>query len=73
METLKQHFKHLLSVKLYEEVNEIVFASNSDKDYTLEKLEEAAKSLNTTARQKKLVFSKCVDLKDFLQSVNIIS
>ncbi|CAH2105057.1 unnamed protein product [Euphydryas editha] len=73
METLKQHFKHLVTVKLYEEVNEIVFASNSDKDYTLENLEVAAKSLNMTARQKNLVFSKCVDLKDFLQSVTIIS
>nr|XP_026490448.1 methyltransferase-like protein 13 [Vanessa tameamea] len=73
IETLKQHFKHLVTVKLYEEVNEIVFATNSDNDYTLDNMEAAAKSLNQTARQKNLVNLKCVDLKDFIQSINIIS
>lgn len=72
IERLKKHFKHLATVKLYEEVNEIVFATNS-KGYTLETLEMAAKNLNVTARQKNLVKLKCVDLKDFLQSVNIVS
>ncbi|CAH0726326.1 unnamed protein product, partial [Brenthis ino] len=72
METLKRHFKHLATVKLYEEVNEIVFATNS-KNYTLENLEATARHLNVTARQRNLVNLKCVDLKDFLQSVNIIS
>ncbi|CAK1603562.1 unnamed protein product [Parnassius mnemosyne] len=73
LETLKRHFKHLISVKLYEEVNEIVFATNSNKLYTMDNLEAAVKSLNGIARQKNLVKIKCVDLKDFLQSVTIIS
>ncbi|XP_068621193.1 eEF1A lysine and N-terminal methyltransferase homolog [Battus philenor] len=73
LDTLKRHFKHLATVKLYEEVNEIVFATNSNKQYTMEDLEAAAKGLNTTARHKNLVNIKCVDLKDFLQSVTILS
>lgn len=72
IEKLKKHFKHLATVKLYEEVNEIIFATNS-KSYTMESLEISAKHLNTTARQKNLVNIRCVDLKDFLQSVNIVS
>ncbi|XP_013147174.1 PREDICTED: methyltransferase-like protein 13 [Papilio polytes] len=70
--TLKEYFKHLATVKLYEEVNEIVFARNS-APYTMEELETAAKDLNARARQKNLVNIKCVDLKDFLQSVTIVS
>ncbi|KAI5632989.1 methyltransferase domain-containing protein [Phthorimaea operculella] len=73
MSTLKKHFKHLTSVKLYEEVNDIIFATNSDKSYSVDVLETAAKELNGVARQKKLVDIKCVDLKDFLQSVTVIS
>lgn len=73
MDTLKRHFKHLASVKLYEEVNEVVFASNSDKVYSNDDFEKAIKELNAAARQKKLVDVRCVDIKDFLQSVTIIS
>ncbi|KAJ2944486.1 hypothetical protein O0L34_g3831 [Tuta absoluta] len=73
MQTLKKHFKHLASVKLYEEVNDIIFATNSDKPYSVDVLETAAKQLNGVARGKKLVDIKCVDLKDFLQSVTVIS
>lgn len=71
--SLKRHFKHLVSIKLYEELNEIIFATNTDKPYSKEDLESAAKSLNGTARQRNLVNIKCVDLKDFLQSVIFIS
>lgn len=60
-------------MKLYEDVNEIIFATNSSKSYNKDDLEEAVKGLNAAARQKGLVKVKCVDLKDFLQSVNIIS
>ncbi|XP_014360897.2 eEF1A lysine and N-terminal methyltransferase homolog [Papilio machaon] len=73
LNTLKRHFKHLATVKLYEEVNEIVFATNSNKPYNTEDLETAAKGLNARARQKNLVNIKCVDLKDFLQSLTIVS
>ncbi|XP_050685415.1 eEF1A lysine and N-terminal methyltransferase homolog isoform X2 [Leptidea sinapis] len=72
LETLKGHFKHIASSKLYEDVNEIIFATNSG-EYTIDILEAAAKSLNAEARGRNLVNAKCVDLKDFLQSVNIIS
>lgn len=71
--SLKRHFKHLVSIKLYEELNEIIFATNTEKPYSKEDLESAAKSLNGTARQRNLVNIKCVDLKDFLQSVIVIS
>ncbi|XP_047506732.1 eEF1A lysine and N-terminal methyltransferase homolog isoform X3 [Pieris napi] len=73
IETLKRHFKHIVSVKLYEEVNEIIFATNSNMPYNIEVLEEAAKNLNATARKHNLVKIKCVDLKDFLQAVTIES
>ncbi|CAH3855140.1 eEF1A lysine and N-terminal methyltransferase homolog [Pieris brassicae] len=73
IETLKRHFKHIASVKLYEEVNEIIFATNSDMPYNIEVLEAAAKNLNATARKHNLVKIKCVDLKDFLQAVTIES
>ncbi|KAL0848842.1 hypothetical protein ABMA28_013262 [Loxostege sticticalis] len=72
LETIKSHFKHIVTVKLYEEVNEIVFASNGST-YTKDGFEEAIKSLNQIARQKNLVKVRCVDLKDFMQSTNIIS
>lgn len=71
--TLKRHFKHLVSVKLYEEVNEIIFATNSRKPYDNDTLETAVRSLNSAARSQNLVNVKCVDIKDFLQSINIIS
>ncbi|XP_047510251.1 eEF1A lysine and N-terminal methyltransferase homolog [Pieris napi] len=73
IETLKRHFKHIVSVKLYEEVNEIIFATNSNMPYNIEVLEQAAKNLNATARKQNLVKIKCVDLKDFLQAVTIES
>ncbi|XP_045510777.1 eEF1A lysine and N-terminal methyltransferase homolog [Colias croceus] len=73
MESLKRHFKHIVSIKLYEEVNEVIFATNSNASYNVEDLENAAKNLNANAREKKLVKVKCVDLKDLLQSVNIIA
>ncbi|XP_047519187.1 eEF1A lysine and N-terminal methyltransferase homolog [Pieris napi] len=73
IETLKRHFKHIASVKLYEEVNEIIFATNSNMPYNIEVLEQAAKNLNATARKNNLVKIKCVDLKDFLQAVTIES
>lgn len=73
MDILKRHFKHLTSVKLYEEVNEIVLATNSNKMYNTDDFEKAVKELNACARQKKLVDIRCVDLKDFLQSVTVIS
>ncbi|XP_061708112.1 eEF1A lysine and N-terminal methyltransferase homolog [Cydia pomonella] len=72
IQTLKQHFTHLITVKLYEEVNEIVFATNGEA-YSIEKLEEAAKGLNAVCRQRGLNRIKCVDLKDFLQSISIVS
>ncbi|XP_069356733.1 eEF1A lysine and N-terminal methyltransferase homolog [Maniola hyperantus] len=73
MSTLKKHFKHLVTVKLYEEVNEIVFATNTHRQYSMESLEEAAIAINTIARDRNLVKIKCVDLKDFLQSVTIVA
>ncbi|KAH9636151.1 hypothetical protein HF086_007103 [Spodoptera exigua] len=73
MDILKRHFKHLTTVKLYEEVNEIVFATNSNKMYNTDDFGKAVKDLNASARQKKLVDIRCVDLKDFLQSVIVIS
>ncbi|XP_075991891.1 eEF1A lysine and N-terminal methyltransferase homolog [Anticarsia gemmatalis] len=73
LDTLKRHFKHLTTVKLYEEVNEIVFATNSDKMYDNEDFDKAVRELNANARQKKLVNVRCVDLKDFMQSVSIVS
>lgn len=73
MDILKQHFKHIITVKLYEEVNEIVLATNSTKSYNNENFEKAIRDLNATARQKKLVSVRCVDLKDFMQSVVIVS
>lgn len=73
MDRLKQHFKHIASIKLYEEVNEIIFATNSNTAYYIDLLETAAKSLNFTARDQNLVKSKCVGLKDFLQSITIIT
>lgn len=73
LETLKQHFTHLVTVKLYEEVNEIVFATNSKRAYSMDHFEEAIKNLNTTAREKRLVDVRCVDLKDFMQSVTVMS
>ncbi|XP_053607536.1 eEF1A lysine and N-terminal methyltransferase homolog [Plodia interpunctella] len=73
IQTVKQHFKHLATVKLYEEVNEIVFATNSKKPYKMDDLEDAAKKLNASARENKLVPVKCVDLKDFMQSVTIVT
>ncbi|KAJ0181574.1 hypothetical protein K1T71_002296 [Dendrolimus kikuchii] len=73
IDTLRKHFRRLITVKLYEEVNEIVFATNSSIQYDKEMLEEAAKGLNQAARHKSLVTVKCVDLKDFLQSVDIVS
>ncbi|XP_049870997.1 eEF1A lysine and N-terminal methyltransferase homolog [Pectinophora gossypiella] len=73
IQTLKQHFKHIVTMKLYEEVNETVFATNGETSYTTDLLEEAAKGLNTLARQKKLVDIRCVDLKDFLQSATVLS
>ncbi|XP_059061808.1 eEF1A lysine and N-terminal methyltransferase homolog [Achroia grisella] len=73
LQTLKHHFTHLVRVKLYEEVNEIVFATNTKKSYSTNHFEEAIKKLNTIAREKNLVNIKCVDLKDFLQSVTVIS
>ncbi|XP_028174754.1 eEF1A lysine and N-terminal methyltransferase homolog isoform X3 [Ostrinia furnacalis] len=72
LDTIKTHFKHVATVKLYEEVNEIVFASNGTA-YSNESFEEAIKSINQAARQKGLVKVRCVDLKDFMQSTNIIS
>lgn len=73
MDILKRHFKHLTTVKLYEEVNEIVFATNSSKTYNSDDFEKAVKELNACARQKKLVDIRCVDLKDFSQSVTVIA
>ncbi|CAD0196413.1 unnamed protein product [Chrysodeixis includens] len=73
METLKKHFKHLTTVKLFEEVNEIVLATNSNNLYTNDAFDQAIRDLNTAARNKKLVNVRCVDIKDFLQSVTIIS
>ncbi|CAG9784682.1 unnamed protein product [Diatraea saccharalis] len=73
IETLKTHFAHIVSMKLYEDVNEIIFATNGETKYSSERLEEAAKSLNTAARSKRLVNVRCVDLKDLVQSANIIS
>ncbi|XP_041983193.1 eEF1A lysine and N-terminal methyltransferase homolog [Aricia agestis] len=72
IETLKRHFKYIVTVNLYEEVNEIVLANNS-QPYTSDKLESAAKELNSIARQRGLVKIKCVDLKDLLQSLNFVS
>ncbi|XP_063358899.1 eEF1A lysine and N-terminal methyltransferase homolog [Cydia amplana] len=72
IQAVKHHFTHLITVKLYEEVNEIVFATNGEA-YSIEKLEEAAKGLNAASRQKGLNRIKCVDLKDFLQSISIVS
>ncbi|XP_072936789.1 eEF1A lysine and N-terminal methyltransferase homolog [Epargyreus clarus] len=71
--TLKQHFKHLASAKLYEEVNEIIFAANGSRAYSTDVLEKAASELNALSKQRNLVKDKCVDLKDFLQSITIIS
>ncbi|XP_073967697.1 eEF1A lysine and N-terminal methyltransferase homolog [Choristoneura fumiferana] len=72
IDALKKHFKHLVTVKLYEEVNEIVFATNGSS-YSIEGLEETVKRLNAAAREKGLAKIKCVDLTDFLQSVTILS
>lgn len=72
MTTLKRHFKHLVSVQLCEDVNEIIFATNST-EYTRDKMEATVKELNAAARDRNLVKVKCVDLKDFLQSITIIS
>ncbi|KAM3959142.1 eEF1A lysine and N-terminal methyltransferase homolog isoform 1-T1 [Aphomia sociella] len=71
--TLKQHFTHLVTVKLYEEVNEIVFATNSNRAYSMDRFEETIKNLNAIAREKGLVDVRCVDLKDFMQSVTVVS
>lgn len=73
IDTLRKHFRRLVMVKLYEDVNEIVFATNSVNDYDKEQLENAVKALNRAARQRNLVAVKCVDLKDFMQSVDIVS
>ncbi|CAB3248151.1 unnamed protein product [Arctia plantaginis] len=73
LNAIKRHFKHITTVKLYEEVNEIVFATNSSKSYNNEDFDKAVKELNAAARQKKLVDIRCVDLKDFMQSVIIVS
>ncbi|KAG6453988.1 eEF1A lysine and N-terminal methyltransferase homolog [Manduca sexta] len=73
IETLKRHFKHIVTVKLFEEINEAVFATNSDEVYNIEVFETCVKSLNSMARENNLVDVKCVDLKDFLQSVTIVS
>lgn len=72
MTSIKQHFKHIASAKLYEEVNEVIFATNTNK-YSMDNFESAVKNLNATARERKLVNIRCVELKDFLQSVKIIS
>ncbi|GBP46835.1 Methyltransferase-like protein 13 [Eumeta japonica] len=69
---LKQHFSHLVSIKLEEEVNEVILASNRI-NYDKEQLDAAVRLLNATARNKNLVKIKCLDLKDFISSVNIIS
>ncbi|CAG9121648.1 unnamed protein product [Plutella xylostella] len=73
IQKIKQHFQHIVTVKLCEEVNEIIFATNSKQVYTTEVLEAAIKRLNATARERNLVKIKCVDLTDFLQSVAIVS
>ncbi|CAH2246693.1 jg3534, partial [Pararge aegeria aegeria] len=73
MTTLKKHFKHLVAVKLYEDVNEVVFATNGNRQYSMDSFEEAARTLNASARERNLVKIKCVDLKDFLQSITIVS
>lgn len=72
-DSIKRHFKHITTVKLYEEVNEIVFATNSSQPYNNEDFDKAVKELNAAARQKKLVPIRCVDLKYFLQSIMVVS
>lgn len=72
MDTLKLNFNHILRIKLHEEVNEVVMASN-EQAYSLETLGQASKSLNSLARKAKLVKIKCVDLQDIIQSATIIS
>lgn len=71
--SLKRLFKHVANVRLYEEVNEVVFACDREAPYSPEALEAAAKGLNAAARARSLVSVKCVDLKDFLQSLTILS
>ncbi|CAH2065892.1 unnamed protein product, partial [Iphiclides podalirius] len=71
LSALRALFGHVASVRLGEEVNEVVLAARGP--FSPDALEAAAKGLNAAARSNRLVPLKCVDLKDFLQSLTILS
>ncbi|XP_060803281.1 eEF1A lysine and N-terminal methyltransferase homolog [Amyelois transitella] len=70
---MKPHFKHIMTATLTEDVNEILIATNGKNVYKMDALEDAVKRLNAAARESKLVAVNSVDLKDFMQNVNIVS
>lgn len=72
---LKKYFSSVLTYKLDEDVNEVIYCTNSSHVENLEKwkksLVSSAKSLNFQARESKLSKEDMVDASEFLQQLKI--
>lgn len=72
---LKKYFSAVLGYKLDEDVNEVIYCTNSTHVGNLDKWKKSfvssARNLNSQARESKLCKEDMVDVSDFLQQLKI--